>query len=181
MPRQGPDGEKTGLERLDSTPAGGWGKVSAMRNLLRTIKRWGGRSISAALLILGLLYVWPDIQGLAPAYGYKWGQLVPDRETVAYVLLAGALLWIIWIDVRPSVLRHRRMFECLRIRRFELAELIRDPATGRAGLRLRAFIENQSKDQRIYFKIEQAFLFVDGHVNQDSQTISVIDSVLPGR
>jgi hypothetical protein len=76
-----------------------------MRDFLRKIRVFGGRSISFVLLALGLLYVYPDIEGLPAAYGYSWGYLMPSRETLTYCLLAAALVRIVWIDVRPRILK----------------------------------------------------------------------------
>ncbi len=64
----------------------------------------------AALTGIGVLYFWPDIQGLPEAYpkilGPDWEATFEavDREVVAYVLLGMAILWIFWIDARPYIL-----------------------------------------------------------------------------
>lgn len=65
----------------------------------------GWRSLLLLLTVIGVLYAWPDIRDLPEAYGYEWGQVVPDRETAALVVLGFALLWIVWIDVRPTIRR----------------------------------------------------------------------------
>ncbi len=140
-----------------------------MRKLFRIIKHWGGRSVSFAMGVLGLLYIWPDIQGLPSAYGFKWGQIMPDRETVAYILLMLALLWIIWIDIRPAVLSQRRLFGLVRVGLFEVAELVMYPSNDQVGIRLSFFIENQSPTDPIYFRIGRVQVSIDGMINQDEE------------
>ena len=72
----------------------------ALRFILAT---W--RSLSFAGSVLALLWFWPDIRDLPEAYGFKWGQVMPDREAVALVLLGISVVWIVWIDVRPRAMR----------------------------------------------------------------------------
>lgn len=63
------------------------------------------KSLSFAISVLTLLWFYPDIRDLPDAYGFKWGQIMPDRETVAFVLLGISISWIVWIDVRPTIIR----------------------------------------------------------------------------
>ncbi|WP_366554731.1 hypothetical protein [Aquibaculum sediminis] len=61
------------------------------------------RSLSIMMSVLGILWFWPNIRDWPIAYGYEWGNILPQRETVMWLLLAAALLWIVWIDIRPLV------------------------------------------------------------------------------
>ena len=70
-------------------------------NLIKAAKK----PLSIAFAILALLWFWPDIRDLPDAYGLKWGQIMPDRTGVAYIMLGLSLLWIIWMDIRPIVHR----------------------------------------------------------------------------
>lgn len=63
------------------------------------------RSLVLVGTVVGLLYLWPDIQELPSAYGLRWGQVMPDRAALALILLGLALSWIVWIDVRPAARR----------------------------------------------------------------------------
>ena len=68
--------------------------------LVRTAKR----SLTLIATILGVIYIPPNIQGLAAAYGFAWE--IPqwlDSERAAYVSLAIACAWIFWMDIRPLV------------------------------------------------------------------------------
>jgi hypothetical protein len=80
-----------------------------MRTFFQRLRELGARSIGITLLIISLLYLWPDIQGLPAAYGFEgWAQMMPDRETLSLILLAGALAWIIWMDARPAIAKWRQ-------------------------------------------------------------------------
>lgn len=74
-----------------------------MRELWRVICHYGGRSISIASAILGILYWWPNIRGLPNEYGYTWGQFIPNREIAALIALSFTMVWIIWMDIRPAI------------------------------------------------------------------------------
>lgn len=153
-----------------------------MRELLRTIRKLGGRSIAAALSVLGLLYLWPDIKGLPKAYGFEWGQLMPDREIVAYIVLALALGWIIWIDVRPY-LRTRSasaLYGKLRIERFDVAKVFMEALDSPIlGLILKASVRNHSLEREIFFFLTRALITIDGRVNPDAQIIMPVAAIHP--
>jgi hypothetical protein len=151
-----------------------------MRRIWQTVKYYGGRSISVALFVLGVLYFWPDIRDLPAVYGYRWGQLMPDRESVAYVLLGLALLWIIWMDVRPAVLRQRRTFGLIRVTRFEVAEVIKNPSGEEVGIRLRFYVENHSSI-RVYVSVERISVSIDGMINPDERRGVLAFGIDPGR
>ena len=54
--------------------------------------------------VIGLLYLWPDIKDLPKAYGLKWEfPLWLGSEVIAYISLAFACGWLLWIEVRPFV------------------------------------------------------------------------------
>jgi hypothetical protein len=73
-----------------------------IRNTLRAfLAAW--RSISFVASVLAILWFWPDIRDLPKAYGLNWDQILPDRGTVEHALLGIALLWILWMDARPTV------------------------------------------------------------------------------
>lgn len=66
------------------------------------------KTLAAIGTILGLLYLWPDIEGLPEVYPETFGRLESigwlmsiEREMVAFVALALALTWILWMDLRP--------------------------------------------------------------------------------
>lgn len=71
---------------------------------IRTILRAMWKSLGFLMFIIGLLYLWPDIQGLPEIYPkfFGWFPMV-ERETITFILLGIAILWIIWIDARPLV------------------------------------------------------------------------------
>jgi hypothetical protein len=83
----------------------------AMKNLWAVISRtW--RALTAIAGIIGVLFLWQDLQylpkamGLPDAYSWAWRWLLElERETVAFLLLGLALAWILWIDARPLVWR----------------------------------------------------------------------------
>ena len=68
--------------------------------MIRLIKKTGV-ALSYIGTVVGLLYLWPDIQGLPEAYGWTWGHVMPDRETVTFIFLGISLAWILWMDARP--------------------------------------------------------------------------------
>ena len=61
------------------------------------------RSLIAATTVIGVLYLWPDIKGLPGQFGYSWGWLMPEQQTITYVALGLALGWIFWMDVRRLI------------------------------------------------------------------------------
>lgn len=73
---------------------------------IRKFLRGTWRSLGFIGTVVGILYLWPNIKGFPAAYGYTWE--FPtwfDNEHIAYVLLAVACAWILWIDTRPFVMR----------------------------------------------------------------------------
>lgn len=66
------------------------------------------RSLALIGTFVGLIYLWPDIRDLPKVYpdtlGPKWEfPMWLDREAIAFTLLVLAGIWILWIDIRPSV------------------------------------------------------------------------------
>ena len=62
------------------------------------------RVIAFCVAIVGVLTLGPTVRDLPKSYGYTWEFLVwLDQQTVTYIFLLIAVLWIIWIDARPFV------------------------------------------------------------------------------
>ena len=81
------------------------GAMDRIRSIWAWLRKWVARPFSAISILLALLWFPPDIRDLPEAYGWKWGDLMLDRETVLLAIATIALLWIMWMDVRPAVMR----------------------------------------------------------------------------
>lgn len=79
------------------------GHSGVMLRRIGQLVRAAWRSLALAGTVVGVLYLWPDLQGLPEVYGFEWGQVMPDRETITFVLLGLALAWIVWMDARPVI------------------------------------------------------------------------------
>lgn len=76
-----------------------------LRTIMEVARRMGGL-VTIAVATVGVLYFWADLRDLPSAYGFRWGQFMPDRETVAFILLALAFAWMLWRDFRPIALTY---------------------------------------------------------------------------
>ncbi len=75
-----------------------------LRNALRIwLPVW--RSAVFVAAVVGVIYIWPDIKEMPTKFGFPAWEFPMwfDRELVGYCFLGIALLWIFWMDVRPSV------------------------------------------------------------------------------
>lgn len=64
------------------------------------------RTLVAAIVLLGLLYIPSDIKGLPNALRAPLGFLVTYKETLIVLYALALTLWIVWRDARPHLKPH---------------------------------------------------------------------------
>jgi hypothetical protein len=92
--------------------------MNLMRWILRALQAFW-RSATFCGTVIGLLYLWPDIQSLPEQYDLKWEfPMRLDREAITLLFLGAAMVWIVWMDIRPWVrawIEKRRREPCLEV------------------------------------------------------------------
>lgn len=74
-----------------------------IKSILTVLKAvWG--SLVLIGTIVGILFLWPDIQELPKIYPRLFGWVpMLERGEIAYIALIPALAWILWMDARPYI------------------------------------------------------------------------------
>lgn len=62
------------------------------------------KTIAIATALVSIASFWPTIKGLPSQYGYKWGEIIPERETILWVFLVALLFWLVWVDIGPHII-----------------------------------------------------------------------------
>jgi hypothetical protein len=140
------------------------------------------RSLAFVGTLVGLLFLASNFQDLPDAIaGWQGALAMIERETALAIFALLALLYIIWIDVRPLLQKSRgaHVWQKLRIGSGHLSFAGLSDDEHSATIQLAFDVHNECTDDPIFFEATRADLSIEERINTEASLAGVTVRVEP--